>query len=194
MKDPYAPEIKPIVARAVSINPQKSALLVLEMSQLCADPDYPASVLVPGITKLLQRARAAGMLIVFTVPPTFRGKPHGIVYTGFARRPSEFFFIPDEFDKFANGQLQKLLGLYDLRTLIITGYRSNMAVLYTATSAVQIYGYEVVIPVDGITATTEYEKEYGLYHFRTFPGGYPERFAFTTIDMLNFEPPESKPG
>jgi nicotinamidase-related amidase len=187
MKDPYAPEIKPIVPKPITIDPQKSALLVLELSELCADPEYPASQLVPGITKLLERARAAGILIVFTVPPTFRGKPHGQVYSGFNRKPSEFFFIPDEFDKFANGQLAKLFSLYTIDTLVLTGYRSNMAVLYTATTAVQTYKYRVVIPVDGIAATTDYEKEYGLYHFRTFPGGYPEQFTYTTLDMMSFQ-------
>ena len=186
MKDPYAPEIKPIVPKPITINAQKSALFVLELSQLCGDPEYPASVLVPGITKLLERARDAGLLIVFTVPPTFRGKPHGQVFSGFKRKPSEFFFIPNEFDKFANGQLQKHLSLYDIDTIILTGYRSNMAILYTATTAVQTYNYKVIIPIDGIAATTDYEKEYGLYHFRTFPGGYPERFSFTKLDMMDF--------
>ena len=187
MKDPYAPEIKPIVPKQVNIDPQKSALFVLELSQLCADPEYPASVLVPGITKLLERARNAGILTIFTVPPTFRGKPHGQVFSGFNRRPSEFFFIPNEFDKFANGQLPKLLSLYNIDTVILTGYRSNMAILYTATTAIQIYNYKVVIPIDGIAATTDYEKEYGLYHFRTFPGGYPEQFTFTTLEMMGFK-------
>jgi hypothetical protein len=45
----------------------------------------------------------------------------------------------------------------------------------------------VIIPVDGITATTEYEKEYGLHHFRTMPGGFPKRFTFTTLDLISFK-------
>jgi nicotinamidase-related amidase len=190
LKDPYAPEIKPIIPKPVVIDPQKSALLVLELSQLCADPEYPAHVLLPGITKLLEKTRSFGVLTVFTVPPTFRGTPHGVVYSGFQRRPSEFFFIPDEFDKFANGHLSQLLNLYGINTLVVTGYRANLAVLHTATSAVQIYKLSVIIPVDGIAATTPYEKEYCLHHFRTMPGKFPEKFTFTELDLLSFKSAE----
>jgi len=188
MKDPTAPEIKPIVPKQVTINTEKSALLVLELSQLLEDPEYFATPLVPGITKLLARARAAGVLIVFTIPHPYRSKPYGKVYSGFERRPSEALFFPPGFDKFAGGELQSLLSLYDIDTLIITGCKANMAILYTASRAVTEYNYKVVIPVDGIAVLTDYEKEYTLYQFRRYPAGFPEFFTFTKLDMINFKP------
>ena len=79
MKDPSAPEVKPIEPKPVTINTEKSALLVLELSEYCADPEYFATPMVPGITKLLEKARAAGILIVFTIPEPFLGTPYGKV-------------------------------------------------------------------------------------------------------------------
>lgn len=187
MKDPTAPEIKPIEPKPVTVDTQKSALLVLELSQLLEDPEYFAAPLVPGITRLLEKARAAGILIVFTVPHPFQGTPHGQVYSGFKRKPCEPVFFPRGFDKFAGGQLQSLLSLYDVNTLIMTGCKANMALLYTATKAVTEYNYHIVIPVDGLAATTEYEKEYTLYQFRAYPGGYTQRFTFTKLDMISFQ-------
>ena len=192
MKDPTAPEIRPIVPTPVTVNPNHAALLVLELSQYLADPEYMAAPLAPGVTRLLEKARAAGTLVVFTIPHPWKGKPHGQVYSGFERRPCEPLFFPSSFDKFAGGQLQGLLGLYDIKTLILTGCKANMAVLYTATTAVRDYKYDVIIPVDGIAATSTYEKEYTLYQFRAYPDGSTKRFTFTTLDMIHFQRCERK--
>ena len=186
MKDPTKPEIKPIEPKPVTIDTEKSALLVLELSQHLADPEYFASPLIPGMTKLLEKARAAGILTVFTVPLPMKGTPFGQVYSGFNRRPCEPVFLPHAFDKFTGGQLQTLLSLYEIKTLVITGIKANMAILYTASTAVTQYNYDVVIPVDGIAAPTEYEKEYTLYQFRAYPAGFPQRFTFTRLDMISF--------
>ena len=186
MKDPTAPEVKPIEPKPVTIHADKSALLVLELSEHCADPEYFGAPLVPGVTRLLERARASGILIVFTVPHPFRGTPYGKVYSGFERKASEALFFPPAFDKFSDGKLQTLLSLYDIETLVITGIKANMAILYTASRAVTEYRYRVVIPVDGIAVLTDYEKEYTLYQFRRYPANFPESFTFTNLDMISF--------
>jgi len=186
MKDPTAPEVKPIEPKPVTINADKSALLVLELSEHLANPEYFGAPLVPGVTRLLERARASGILIVFTVPHPFKGTPYGKVYSGFERRASEALFFPDGFDKFSDGKLQTLLSLYGIETLVITGIKANMAILYTASRAATEYGYKVVIPVDGIAVLTDYEKEYTLYQFRRYPAKVPELFTFTNLDMISF--------
>jgi nicotinamidase-related amidase len=188
LKDPTAPEVKPIEPKPVTINADKSALLVLELSEHLANPEYFAAPLVPGVTRLLERARASGILIVFTVPHPFKGTPYGKVYSGFERRASEALFFPEGFDKFSDGKLKTLLGMYDIDTLVITGIKANMAILYTASKAAAEYGYKVVIPVDGIGVLTDYEKEYTLYQFRRYPAKVPELFTFTNLDMISFRP------
>jgi nicotinamidase-related amidase len=146
-----------------------------------------AAPLVPGVTRLLERARAAGVLIAFTIPNPWRGKPYGQVYSGFGRKYSEAVFFPSGFDKFADGQLRTLLSLYDINTLILTGCKANMAILYTATRAIQEYKYNIVLPIDGIAATTDYERDYTLYQFRAYPDGSTRNFSFTKLDMINFK-------
>jgi nicotinamidase-related amidase len=187
MKDPTAPEIEPIEPKPVTINAERSALLVLECSTHLDDPEYFGAPLVPGITKLLDKARTAGILIVYTLPLPWKGKPHGQVYSGFKKRPCEPLLFPPGFDKFGGGQLQSLLSLYEINTLLMTGEKANMAVQYTACRAATEFNYDIVIPVDGIAATTDYEKEYTLYQFRAYPGGFPERFTFTKLDMISFQ-------
>ena len=97
MKDPTAPEVKPIEPKPIVLDIKKTALLVLELTDLCADPEYLAAPIIPGVTKLLEKARAAGVLVVFTEPPIFQGKPYGNVYSGFKRRPSEAVFVPVQY-------------------------------------------------------------------------------------------------
>jgi nicotinamidase-related amidase len=187
LKDPTAPEVKPIEPKPVAINPEKSALLVLELSEHLANPEYFGAPLVPGVKRLLERARASGIPIVFTVPHPFKGTPYGKVYSGFERKASEALFFPEGFDKFSDGNLQKLLSLYGgIETLVIAGIKANMAILYTASRAATEYGYKVVIPVDGIAVLTDYEKEYTLYQFRRYPAGVPQLFTFTNLDMISF--------
>ena len=187
LKDPTAPEVKPIEPKPVTINPNKSALLVLELSEHLANPEYFGAPLVPGVTRLLERARASGILIVFTVPHPFQGTPYGKVYSGFDRRASEALFFPPGFDKFSDGKLKALLDLYDIDTLIMTGIKANMAILYTASKAAAEYGYKVVIPVDGIAVLTDYEKQYTLYQFQRYPAKVPQLFTFTNLDMITFQ-------
>jgi len=187
MKEPTKPEIKPIEPVPVILNPYQTALLVLELSQYVEDPEYFAAPLVPGVSRLLEKGRAAGVLTVFTVPLPFKGTPHGQVYSGFRRRPCEAVFYPPGFDKFSGGHLQMLLSLYEIGTLIMVGCKANMAIMLTATRAASEYNYNVVIPVDGIAAPTDYEVEYTLYEFRAYPAGVPKKFTFTKMDLIDFK-------
>ena len=177
------PEPKP-----ARVNPEKSALLVLDISQRCADPKLPCHKLAERMIPFLKRAREANLLIVFTISAHLKGTPEGKVYSPLNRRPSEAIIFPDAFDKFAGGELQTLLKLYNLDTLLMTGYRSNIAVLYTATTAARELNYNVIIPIDGIATLTDYEQEYALFQLTVFRPEISKRFMFTTLDMIHFQP------
>jgi nicotinamidase-related amidase len=179
--EPILPQPEP-----VTINPQRSALLVLDGSQRWGNPEMACHKLVPGMSKFLDRAREAGIPIVFTISAGLRGTPEGQVYTGLKRRPSEPVIFPDGFNKFTGGELESFLNLYGPDTLIITGYRSNISVLNTATKATRELKYKVVIPIDGIIAITDYEQEYTLFQFTVLPAQANELFTFTTLDMISF--------
>ncbi len=182
MQEITLPEPKPITLRA-----DKSAVLVLDGSRRWGDPELPCHQLVPGIRCLLDRARDAGIPIIYTVSHRKRGTPEGEVYSGLARKPSEPVIYPDSFDKFAGGELQSYLGLYGVDTLIVSGYRSNICVLHTATTAARELKYKVVIPVDGMAALSQYEQDYTLFHFTVLPKQAARLFSFTTLEMIGFE-------
>ena len=172
--------------KPVTLDPRKSALLVLDIGQRWGtDPKLPCHQLAQKMTPFLRRAREVGMLIIFTVAAYDRGTPNGRVYDILERRPCEAVIFPDSFDKFTGGELGTLLRIYEVDTLVITGYRSNVAVLYTATMAARNFSYRVVIPVDGIVTLKDYEQEYTLYQFTSFQPKISERFLFTTLDGIH---------
>ncbi len=187
--EPRMPETKP-----VTVEVDKTALLVLDLTEACANPNHASHKLVPEMSKFLDRAREAGMLIVFTVSLYLKGTKEGQVYSGFKRKPSEAVLFPDGFDKFAGGDLESLLRLYeDIDTLIITGCNSNINVLHTAIKATRELNYQVVIPIDGLAAASRYAEEYALFHLANMPGrpdgGTNSRLAnrfFTKFDMIKF--------
>ncbi len=175
-------------AKAITLAVDKTALLVLDLTESCADPNHPSHKLVPGMSKFLDRARAAGMLIIFTVSLRLKGKPAGQMYSGFNRRPSEAVLFPDGFDKFTGGELESLLKIYEgVDTLIMTGCRSNISVLHTATKAARELNYRVIIPIDGLSALTDYEEQYTLFHLAALPNRADGRVTFTKLDMIDFQ-------
>ncbi len=171
----------------VTLDARKTAILVLDLTELCADPKEICSRLGPGISKFLSKARKAGVFIAYTVMASLKGKPVGREYSGFNRQPSEPVFFPDGFNKFTGGEIEAAIKPRGIDTLIITGYRSNVAVLYTATHAARPLKYKVVIPVDGVSANTEYEYEYTLFQFSVLPGGAAEQFSYTTLEGISFK-------
>jgi nicotinamidase-related amidase len=179
---PKLPEPEP-----TTVDVKKTAVLVLDGSQRWNNPAMACHKLVPGVGKFLERAREAGIPIIYTISARSKGKPEGEVCSGLNREPSEPVIYPDGFDKFTSGELQAFLNQCGADTLIITGYRSNISVLYTATKAAREIKYHVIIPVDGIAATTEYEQEYTLYQFTVLPAQAAKRFTFTTLDMIRFK-------
>ncbi|MBI4634530.1 MAG: cysteine hydrolase [Deltaproteobacteria bacterium] len=179
---PKLPKAEPVIAIT-----GKTALLVLDGSKRWEDPTQPCHRLVPGLSKFLERARQAGIPIIYSVSFRNKGTPEGQVCADLKRRASEPVIYPDGFDKFTGGELQSYLRLYDVDTLIITGYRSNISVLNTATKATRELGYKVIIPIDGMTAKTDYEQEYTLFHLTVLPNQASELFTFTMLDMISFQ-------
>ena len=55
--------------------------------------------------------------------------------------------VKSKVDKFYKTNLEKILQKHGIKTVIITGYAANGAVLHTATSAA-FRGYNVIVPVD----------------------------------------------
>ena len=173
-KPPKRPEPGPVEA-----NSRTTAILVLDMSARCEDPELTCNALLPGLAGFLEKGRAVGVEIIFSVSASQRGTPMERVAAPLKRRESEPVIYPDGFDKFTGGELQRILEPRGIQTLIITGSATNVAVLYTATTAARIHRYEVIVPVDGVNARTQYAHDYALYQLSVLPGGVSKRIRFT---------------
>jgi nicotinamidase-related amidase len=181
-KPPKRPEPGPVEA-----NSRTTAVLVLDMSARCEDPELTCHALLPGLAGFLEKARAAGVEIIFSVSASQRGTPMEKVASPLGRRESEPIVYPDGFDKFTGGELQRILEQKGAKCLIILGSATNVAVLYTATTAARIHRYEVVVPVDGVNARTQYAHEYALYQLSVLPGGVFKRIHFSTLGTTTFK-------
>ena len=99
---------------------------------------------------------------------------------------TEPVIYPDAFDKFASGELQNFLSQNGVKSLVVVGSVANVSVLYTSTTAARVYGYDVVLPIDGINARTKYEQEYAFHQLTVLPRGANKQIHFTTLSMIDF--------
>jgi nicotinamidase-related amidase len=179
---PNRPEPKPI-----ALDSKTTAILVLDLSSRCHDPKQVCSKLMPAVGEFLEKARAAGVPIIYSVSSSAKGTPLGEVATPLKRKESEAVIYPDGFDKFIGGELQTMLKEKGAKTLIITGSSTNTAVLYTATTAARIYRYNIVIPMDGSNADRQYEQEYSIHQFTVMPSNANKLFQFTNLSLITFK-------
>ena len=178
---PNRPEAKPL-----ALDGKSTAVLVLDLNARCQDTKQVCSKLMTPVGEFLEKTRAAGVPIIYTVSAAAKGTPLGEVAAPLKHKPSETVIYPDAFDKFVGGELQAWLKEKGAKTLIITGSSSNAAVLYTATSAARMHRYNVFIPMDGINASTPYEEEYSIHQFTVLPSQANKLFQFTKLSMITF--------
>jgi nicotinamidase-related amidase len=178
---PNHPEAKPL-----TLDSKSTAVLVLDLSARCQNAKQVCSKLMTPLGEFLEKARVAGVPVIFSVSAAAKGTPLGEVAAPLKRRESEPVIYPDGFDKFVGGDLQAWLKQKNAKTLIITGSSSNTAVLYTATTAARIHRYAIVIPMDGINANTPYEEEYSIHQFTVLPNNANKLFQFTKLSMITF--------
>jgi len=180
---PNRPKPKP-----VSLAVNETAIVVLDLSVRCHDPKEVCSKLMKPLGNFLERARARSVPIIYTISAHTRGTPMQEVASPLKRRDTEPVIYPDAFDKFFGGELQSFLREMQVKNLVVVGSLTNVAVLYTSSAAGRVYGYEVVIPLDGVNAHSRYEHEYAIHQFTILPRDTNEKFHFTTLSKIRFQP------
>lgn len=173
---PPAPELK-----SVAVDPKTSALLILDMeNSICKSPRCIGSI--PNIYNLLTKARKNQMLVVYSLIPN--GSPEDI-FKQLAPLPKEPI-VKSNVDKFYKTNLEEILQENGIKTVIITGYAANGAVLHTATSAA-FRGFNVIVPVDGMSANNLYPEQYTAWHMVNSPGTR-NRALLTKVNLIRFSP------
>jgi nicotinamidase-related amidase len=175
---PAPPTLKP-----VTLDPKTTALLLFDfMSTNCNERPRCVEA-VPKLKALMDRARAAGMLVAYTMPGA--GK---IVDPGIAPHAGEVVDQrPGGPDKFLGTDLDQRLKDHGIKTVILCGTSAQGVGLGTGSAAAQ-RGYFVAYPVDCLPSESAFREAYATWHMAG--GGPPVTTKWVTVtrsDMIKFE-------
>jgi len=84
----------------IEVDRRTTAILVLDLSARCEDPKLTCHALLPGVAGFLEKARAAGILVVFSVSASQRGTPMEKVARPASAQGERAGYLSDGFDKF----------------------------------------------------------------------------------------------
>jgi len=176
---PPPPQLKP-----VTVDPKTTALFLFDfMNTNCTMQQRPRCVAdIPILKSLMDKARAAGMLLAYTLPGG--GK---IVDPAIA--PHEGEVIDQKQggpDKFLGDDLDQRLKEHGIKTVILCGTSAQGVGLGTGAAAAQ-RGYYVIYPVDCIPAESAFREAYAAWHMGA--GGPPVTTKWVTVtrsDMITF--------
>lgn len=138
---------------------------------------------LPAMRRLLDLARDSGMRVVFVQDTHEDGDPEWEIWGEHCRKGSWGWQVVDElaprgdeatlrkprYDAFYGTQLEHLLRLWDVDTLIICGTVANICVHYTASSAAMRW-FNVIVPRDCISSFNEFDMEASLSQTATLLG------------------------
>ncbi len=173
---------------SVTLDPGTTALLVLDFnghetatSGPCNAATKPRCLAtLPAVRRLLDRARAKGLLVVHSTSAA--GTPADI-RPEVAPAPGESVVKAGP-DKFIGTELGAILAQHGIKTLVVTGTAAEGAVLDTATDAA-LHGLDIVVPVDGLSSTEPYAEQYVAWHLTHAPG-VSQKTRLTRIDAIGF--------
>jgi nicotinamidase-related amidase len=179
VKIPPAPELKP-----VKVDPKTTALLMLDyVKQICNAERYPrCPQRLPTVKKLLDQARASGVIIVYTGTTTPNSEKADIDPT--VAPIGDEPFVKGVLDKFLNTDLEKILKDKGITTVIAVGQLAQGAVITTGSEAAQ-RGFKVIVAVDGIVAQDDYYEQYTVWHLGNAPL-LSTRVTLTSTDLIKF--------
>lgn len=151
----------------VTVNPSKTALLVMDFGQANCSREPRCVADVPHIKSLLDQARAHGVYVVYT------GFPGLSIMGDIAPRQGEPTVVGHA-DKFYNTHLDEMLKQHGITTVIACGTAANGAELFTAFGAAA-RGYHVIVPVDCMPGRSAYAEQTVVWGMANDPGLAPPR-------------------
>ena len=150
VKVPSRPELKP-----VTVEPKVTALLVLDIQKNnCNQQRRPrCTASVPKIRSLIAKARANGLAVVYSLTSSASAADIREEVRPVGNEP----IVKSGVDKFFNTNLEEILRGRGVRNVIVVGTSAHGAVLHTAAGAA-LRGFNVIVPVDGISASDAYAE------------------------------------
>ena len=177
MEIPPPPEFK-----VIEWAPKDTALLILDIqNQNCNAERRPRCVAsVLKIKELLVRARKEEVAIVYSLT---RNADISDIIEDVATVEGEPV-VKSGGDKVFNTSLDEILRGKNIKKMIVVSTSAHGAVLHTATGA-SARGYKVIVPVDGISASSKYPEQYTAWHLVNAPGSRKQT-SLTKSDLIHF--------
>ena len=180
---------------AVSLTGASTALLVLDVAQQPCGTIPRCTALVPRIGALTEAARRAGALVVYSSADAramLAPMAQPAFLAGAVPAQGDPVIIGNGQDRFFESPLDKILRARNVTTLVLTGWRINGSLLYTAVGA-NLRGYTVVVADDATSAGEDYDIAIGRYQLLTQlnanPRNEPLRRSAVTLsrtDLITF--------
>ncbi len=170
---------------ACTADPAAPAVLVLDISDASAQTPAVRET-VPAVRKLIDRARAAGARVVFSLGRAAEQK----ILADLDPRPDDPV-VRSSADKFFNTDLAERLD--GMRYAIVVGTAANGAVLYTSFGCCA-RGLTVVVPEDGIGSREPFSTWVARYQLLDQPGFQnkqnaplqPKAVTLSRTDLITF--------
>ena len=177
--------------RGLEVEPSATAVLILDMLSRFEFPDgaataRAASKIAPRIAKLRQRARSAGIPVIYVNdnPGHWRSDSEALIRAGAADdsrgravierlRPEQgdYLVLKPRHSAFYATPLEVILESIGARKLVLTGVSSHQCVLFTANDA-HVRSFEIVVPSDCIGAPTAAQTKLAVSYFRKALGAH----------------------
>jgi nicotinamidase-related amidase len=177
---PPKPELK-----AVTVDGSTTALLILDMmKQNCgARPRCVATV--PNVKRLHDAARAAGVMVWYSLVGGAQATPADMIDQAFAARDGEWARTGGP-DKFLGSNLEEKLKARGIKTAIVCGTSFQGVGIGTGSGLAQ-RGYKVIIPIDCLSAEDPYMEQYAAWHmFKGGPAVVTSNTTLTRSTMVKF--------
>jgi nicotinamidase-related amidase len=181
VKIPPPPELK-----KVTIDPKTTALLIFDLMKSNCGVRPRCPPIVPNVKRLLDQARAHGMLVAYTLVGDDR-TPNGMIDPSLSPREGDHIIENARGgDKFAESSLNPVLKAHGIKTVIITGTSFQGAVATSANGATEL-GYHAVVPVDGTASEDAFNELYAAYHVgKGGPAAFTRNATLTRSDLIDF--------
>jgi len=173
----------PPALKAVRIAPASTALIVMDISmRTCSRARRPSCVAsLPVIARLVREARASGVLVLYSL---IGHDKRSDIPKAFAARPSDTVLTGAGPDKFLGTDLEAILKSKGIKTLITVGAAAEGAVLNTA-SAAAFRGFEVIVPVDGMSSNSLYGEQATAWYLAHAPR-VSQHTKLTEVSLIKF--------
>ncbi len=164
------------IMEKVSVPARSSALVVVDMQNDFAHPEgrlfsKSSREIIPVIARLVERARASGVRVIYTKdthypddpvefpiwgPHVIRGSWGWEIVEELKPKEGDIVIEKMRYDAFFGTPLDHVLRMYGISDLVITGTVANICVLHTVASA-RLRLYNVYVPIDAIAALNEFD-------------------------------------